>query len=824
MTPSNPDNLIGQLAEEWRERLRKGERPELDEYLARYPDLADEIRDLFPAIALMEELKPATVDSSSASGRDGLAAGGQTLERLGDYRILREVGRGGMGIVYEAEQESLGRRVALKVLPSQALLDPDKKKRFQREAKATARLHHTNIVPVYGVGEHDGLCYYVMQFIQGLGLDEVLVELKRLRKARSSGKLSPAPLSPPESAGAARDISVADVARSLLTGQAAPGGGRAPEGEGEAPAEPSVCGSAGASPSRGGPEDVTAPPRGHGPGVATASFKPRLASSSGVSRDPPSGSASSTSEVHLPGQEGQAALSESGRHYWQSVARIGIQVAEALDHANGQGIVHRDIKPSNLLLDTQGTVWVTDFGLAKLTADGEDLTGTGEIVGTLRYMPPERFNGQADARGDIYSLGLTLYELLTFRPAFDQADRQSLICQIVADDPPAPRRINPAIPRDLETIVLKAIARDPAHRYPTAAELAEDLKRFVEDRPIRARRASLRERLWRWGRRNPALATATALAAAALVAVTVLSVTFNISQARARADLSRAFDDLSAEQERTQTARRRTQDALAKSERLADTLAAEQRRTEQALTRTRRLSVKLVLERGQALIERRASALGMLWLARGLEMAPAGADDLRRIARTNLAGLRSELPVLRTVLYHPGSVYATAFSPDGKTLLSGGWDSTARLWDLATGRPIGTPLRHPMGVVAVAFSPDYSCQRMGELRERMEGVGASRLPGLPVGNESKQPARPRTPAVTPPAPGLRPLRGGTFHRLSTAGGVAGDDRPGQPLGGREQATTGAPKNHAEPRRRYPPGRVGYRPARPSGGPINLAAR
>src|SRR5262249_18325505 len=158
---------------------------------------------------------------------------------------------------------------------------------------------------------------------------------------------------------------------------------------------------------------------------------------------------------------------------------------------------------SNLLLDTQGLVWVTDFGLAK-ALDSGDLTGTGEIVGTLRYMPPERFQGQSDARGDIYSLGLTLYELLTLRSAFEQAARQSLICQILADAPSPPRRVNPAVPRDLETIVLKAIARDPAHRYQTAAELADDLKRFVEDRPIQARRASLRERFWRWCRRNPA--------------------------------------------------------------------------------------------------------------------------------------------------------------------------------------------------------------------------------------------------------------------------------------------------------------------------------
>src|SRR5262249_14640078 len=163
------DDLLGQLAEEWCRRVRDGERPDLAEYTDKYPDLADEIRDLFPAMAMVEELKPSTGDVSSASGGHGPVAVGKTLERLGDFRILREVGRGGMGVVYEAERESLGRHVALKILPSQFLHDPEKKKRFQREAKATARLHHTNIVPVYGVGEHDGLQYYVMQFINGLG-------------------------------------------------------------------------------------------------------------------------------------------------------------------------------------------------------------------------------------------------------------------------------------------------------------------------------------------------------------------------------------------------------------------------------------------------------------------------------------------------------------------------------------------------------------------------------------------------------------------------------------------------------------------------------
>src|SRR5262249_52128959 len=167
------------------------------------------------------------------------------------------------------------------------------------------------------------------------------------------------------------------------------------------------------------------------------------------------------SAVRLPGQAEGSSLPGSGRPYWQSVARIGIQVAEALAYANCQGILHRDIKPSNLLLDTQGNVWVTDFGLAK-AADGEDLTHTGDLVGTLRYLAPERFQGQADARSDVYALGLTLYELLTLRPAFDETDRNQLLAQVMHGEPPRLGKLDPALPRDLQTIVHKAIEKDPA--------------------------------------------------------------------------------------------------------------------------------------------------------------------------------------------------------------------------------------------------------------------------------------------------------------------------------------------------------------------------
>ena len=194
--------------------------------------------------------------------------------------------------------------------------------------------------------------------------------------------------------------------------------------------------------------------------------------------------------------------SSRDRTFWQGIARIGAQVADALAYAHSQGVLHRDIKPSNLLLDNHGTVWVTDFGLAKLD-DQQNLTGSGDILGTLRYMPPEAFEGRHDARGDVYSLGITLYEMLALRPAFDETDRARLIRLVTADAPPRLRKLNRDVPRDLETVIHKAIDRDPEHRYQTAAELADDLRLFVEDRPVRARRASEAEKFLRWCRRNP---------------------------------------------------------------------------------------------------------------------------------------------------------------------------------------------------------------------------------------------------------------------------------------------------------------------------------
>jgi serine/threonine protein kinase len=350
-----------------------------------------------------------------------------------------------MGIVYEAEQPSLNRRVALKVLPGAGWADDRPMQRFLREAKTTASLKHGNIVPVYAVGHEDDLHYYVMPLIVGAGLDRVILELRERKLASFEG---------PETF----DDDLLGVARTLLERTSA-----------EAPA-----------PSKGGRTEPDDSP------LSLIVTEP-----SGRLTDPPIR---------------RGASKKSASRHWQGIAQIGRQVADALQHAHDAGVLHRDIKPANLLLDADGVVWVADFGLAKAMSH-DDLSRTGDLVGTLRYMAPERFRGQCDSRSDQYSLGLTLYELMTLRPAYDLADRAELIRIIAEARPTRPRELNPSIPIDLETVVLKAIDPDPACRYATLQDLADDLGRFSDGQAVLARRVGIIERSTRWIRRNPALAT-----------------------------------------------------------------------------------------------------------------------------------------------------------------------------------------------------------------------------------------------------------------------------------------------------------------------------
>jgi WD40 repeat protein/serine/threonine protein kinase len=650
MQPSSPQReTVERLAEEFVERYRRGERPPLTEYTERYPEHAEQIRDLFPALVLMEQIAPDS-DSPAASGGTSLERPiGEHPKQIGDYRILREIGRGGMGIVYEAEQVSLGRHVALKVLPQQLLPNSTQRQRFEREARSAAKLHHTNIVPVFGVGEDSGLHYYVMQYIQGLGLDAVLDELRRLRREKGPGGSTPAAEElrvardgGQDSNRRPKDGSAEEVAVSLLTGVFERPGGLAPQ-------------------------DMVAEGADSSAASATGGAAPLETA------------AVSVSSVVLPGQS-DAGRTSKGETYWHSVAHVGVQVAGALAYAHQQGILHRDIKPANLLLDTQGTVWVTDFGLAKVE-DQQNLTLTGDVVGTLRYMAPEVFNGKADARSEVYALGLTLYEMVALKPAFDEQDRNQLVKQVTTAEPPRLDKINRAIPRDLVTIVHKAIDREPAKRYQTAQELADDLRRFLGGEPVRARPARIWERGVKWARRRPAVAALVAVSAVAVLSLLGGSLWHNTQLGGA-----------------LQTSEERRIDA---NTHLYHSLIGEVR----ALRLAR-------------VVGYRRQAWDRLQQALRLETPAKDKEQLRQEAAACLGDFVGLEPTTWTDF--PTGISCAALHPDGTQLAVGLVDGTVLLRRIPTGAPIAKLTEHRSAVSSLAFRTDgkelVSTDRAGKIK------------------------------------------------------------------------------------------------------------
>jgi WD40 repeat protein/serine/threonine protein kinase len=660
---------VEQLAEEFAERYKRGERPLLSEYAARYPEHAEAIRDLFPAVIMMEKIardnKSEEFISTNPSPHKQLVA---LPERLGEYRILREIGRGGMGIVYEAEQESLGRRVALKVLPPHFRPNPIQRQRFEREARAAARLHHTNIVPVFGVGEEGGLHYYVMQYIQGLGLEAVIEELRRLRPGTRPSISTPVSGA---TVGLRNDISAEAVPRSLLMGAF-----DRQDGSVERIPEPGTV---------GGGIPVTSGTPGHGGTTAAA--------------------APSAGAIVLPGQGGDGRSARAWT-YWHSVAHIGSQVAEALAYAHQEGVLHRDIKPANLLLDTRGNVWVTDFGLAKLD-DQDALTNTGDVIGTARYLAPEMLDGKADARSDVYALGLTLYELLAFRPAFVESDRFRLARQILSGVPDRLERVNPEIPRDLATIVHKAIDCDPGGRYQTARQLAQDLHCFLEDRPIKARRPWLSERIIRWSRRNKGLAAALAAIAALLVIGTVasgLAAVYFLWLAR-EAARGRLRAEQAMEGERWE--RYRSNIAAAASALQLQNIGPARLALDEAPEEYRNWEWRHLhsqLEGARLILPVPITQLETPFLVAspvGSDVAVAYRDDARIGVWDTTTGTER---VRWSGPETPREVFA--YSPDGKRLATGSEHHAIHLWDTATGKLLTRLAAHQGAVWSVTFSPD----------------------------------------------------------------------------------------------------------------------
>jgi serine/threonine protein kinase/Tfp pilus assembly protein PilF len=460
------DRLAAEVVAEITDRLHAGEHVDVEAYIARHPQLVDRLHGLVPALEMLDRVASSTGSfRATAAAEDGVGMEGM----LGDFRLVREVGRGGMGVVYEAEQVSLQRRVALKVLPFAGALDARQLQRFRTEARAAAQLHHTNIVPVYFVGCERGVHFYAMQYIEGRSLAAVLAELREFVQLEGSEK-----------------------------------------GTGPLPSQVS---SPSPNPSCGMVSD-----RATTAAVAAVTTTPR-----------PFPGISTENSTHDPA-------------YPRAVARLGEQAALALDYAHRQGIVHRDVKPANLLVDGHGNVWVTDFGLAQVRNDVR-LTATGDLVGTLRYMSPEQALSQrsvVDHRTDIYSLGATLYEMLTQQPVFGGNNRQYLLRQIAFDEPLPPRRLNTALPAELEIIVLKALAKNPDERYATAQELADDLRNFLDDKPIRARRPGLRKRLVRWARRHKPLVVGAAVFVLTVLLLGGIGLAW---QERQRADTERSVTE-----------------------------------------------------------------------------------------------------------------------------------------------------------------------------------------------------------------------------------------------------------------------------------------
>jgi serine/threonine protein kinase/WD40 repeat protein len=514
---SLPDAL-GPILESFLARLRHGERPSIKDYAERHPELAERILEVFPPLAEMELAgmaanaslhsaaragePPGATEDQGIESRPADAVRASGFERLGDYRIVREIGGGGMGIVYEAEREALHSKVALKVMHPKLRNRSDYLRWFLREARAAAGLHHTNIVTVFDYGQHDGVCYYAMQYIAGHSLDEVLEDVKRLKREAErasridgNGDLSHTRERPLEATEPNVPASASDL-RSVTVGLVT----------GVFRSRPRASTESLAAALAGAVDSTHAmPPAGTD---ATPGAAPGFSLADPAGGAPPTSAPSGLSFAPSSSWSGKSSL-----RYQREIARIGAQVADALDYAHKRKVIHRDIKPHNILLDALGNAWITDFGLAKLKEEGNQ-SSSQAFAGTLRYMAPERLQGKSDGRDDVYAVGATLYEFLALRPVFEASDPHQLLSKIEHDPPASLRHVDRQIHPDLAAIIARALAKDPADRYATAAELRDELRRFIEGRPVKTRPVPAYAQFWRWCKRNPWLAAANIAAAA----------------------------------------------------------------------------------------------------------------------------------------------------------------------------------------------------------------------------------------------------------------------------------------------------------------------
>jgi len=559
------DDILDLIYHEVLVREELGENPGLDEYLRRFPQFARQLRDQFEVHQALdstqwggqagahEPLKDFTLlTDPSAVSSDGPSIPG--------YEVIRELGRGGMGVVYLARQSGLGRLVALKMILAGEYSRPQDRARFRSEAEAVARLEHPNLVKIYETGEQDGRPYFSMEYVDG---------------GRLADSLQGTPLSPRRS------------------------------------------------------------------------------------------------------------------------AQLVETLARATHAAHERGVIHRDLTPSNVLLTSGGEPKIVDFGLAKLTGGGTGRTATGDILGTPSYMAPEQATGQSKEVGpaaDVYALGAILYDLLTGRPPFKGESVLDTLVQVVHNEPVSPCRLQPKVPRDLETICLKCLNKEPGRRYSSALALADDLRRFLAGEPVRARPVGAAERAVRWARRRPAIASLLAVCATGAI-VAFAAVAWHGRQARlAQGRAERAQGRAERAQKAEETQRLAAEAATARE--------ARQRRLYQGL------SAALLRDRALRHCDDGDVGRGLLWLAQSVRMVPGDDPDLERSIRTNLAGWQGQVHPLQAILEHSSRVLAAGWSPDGRLILTAGADKEARLWDAATGQAWGRTLRFPRAATTASFSPD----------------------------------------------------------------------------------------------------------------------